>query len=77
MPEAANPFFAFFLMLMKRQMQFLLIIGVATVFFSLYGYGVSWISFWIILSTTLVLGTFYALMWFWRGIFQSMSNGRN
>ncbi len=74
MPEAVNPFLAFFLMLMKRQMQFLAVIGAATIFFALYGYGVSWISFWIAFMTAVVLGMFYALTWFWRGVFQSMMN---
>ncbi len=74
MPDAINPFLAFFVTMMKRQMQFLAIIGAATVFFSFYAYGVSWISFWIVLATAFVLGLFYALTWFWRGVFGQMLN---
>lgn len=76
MPEPVNPFLGFFLALAKRQMQFLLIIGAATIFFALFGYGVSWISFWIILATVMTLGTFYGLLWFWRTVFLTAGGGR-
>ena len=73
MPDApANAFAAFFLKLAERQLYFLALVGAATIFFALYGYGLTWISFWIVSVTVFMLGLFAGLIWFWRGVFKSM-----
>lgn len=71
MPDG-NPFAAFFFRMAHRQLLFLAVVGAFTMLFTFYGYGLSWISFFIVAGTILLLGLYAGLIWFWKGVFGSM-----
>jgi hypothetical protein len=75
MPDG-NPFTEFFVRLAHRQLLFLTVMGGFAILFAFYGYGVTWISFAVVLVTALVLGLYAALIWFWRGVFTSFGKDR-
>lgn len=69
-----NPLVALFDKMARHRLLFLVVVGACTSFFTLYGYGLSWLSFFILAGTIMLLSLYAGLIWFWKGVFGSLLN---